>query len=136
MLDWEGKTPLHLACDGGCNLFEEETDDDHGMDNDHHDHDKIMASPIYKNKPCHDTIQVLLNACPLAAVVEDQDGMTALEHAIISNASIKIVGLLQGATCRQSMKLHSYVKRRVSQDGLIPHEEPKERQANRRSQSL
>ncbi len=97
-LDWEGKTPLHLACNGCCDLFEEE-EGDNAMSNDN------MASP------CLDTIRTLLNACPLAVVVEDQDGMTALEHAIISDASLKVVELLQITTRVQCEKMYWWVKR-------------------------
>lgn len=103
-LDWEDKTPLHLACNGCCDLFEEE-EGDNAMSNDN------MASTIRKNKPCLDTIRTLLNARPLAAVMEDQDGMTPLEHAIISDASLKVVEFLQFTTRVQCEQLHWRVKR-------------------------
>jgi len=121
MLDWEGKTPLHLACDDGFNLFNEE------------DNDTTTTKTTDRPKHCLDTIRTLINACPLAAVVEDQDDMTALEHAIMSNASIKVVGLLQGITCRQSMKVRSFVKK-ISEESSIVSEEP-DRQLNSRSLS-
>ncbi len=120
MLDWEGKTPLHLACDDGFNLFNEEDND--------------TTTTIERPKHCLDTIRTLINACPLAAVVEDQDDMTALEHAIMSDASIKVVGLLQGITCRQSMKVRSFVKK-ISEESSIVSEEPKQ-QLSSRSLSL
>jgi hypothetical protein len=44
-------------------------------------------------------------------VVEDQDGMTALEHAIISDASLKVVEFLQITTRVQCEQLHWRVER-------------------------
>lgn len=118
-LDWEGKTPLHLACDGCCELFEEEEEDKATSKDD-------MASTIRTKKPCLETIRTILNACPLAAVVEDQDGMTALEHAIMSDASFKIVSLLQSATCRQSMEIRGHVRRMITDGSILDGVPPKQ----------
>ena len=120
MLDCEGKTPLHLACDGDCDLFEKEEEE---------------VDSIPKNSPCLHTIETLINACPLAAVLEDQDRMTALEYAIISDASMKIVWLLQCTTGRQCMKLDSYFKRAMSDEPILD-DESTNHQLNSRSKSL
>ena len=62
----------------------------------------------------------LLKASPLSLCSEDQDGMSALEHAILSEASIKVVKLLQYATrkqCETQQKFNGLMKKsRPSQD--------------------
>lgn len=82
--DVEGKTPLHFACDSSCVLFEE---DDHANEGD-----------ISRHPPNHETIAALLSYSTHAVTVEDDEEMTPLEHAIMCNASIKTVKLLQRAT--------------------------------------
>ena len=83
--DVEGKTPLHFACDSSCVLFEEDHDDD-----------------ISRHLPNHETIAALLSYSTHAVTVEDDEDMTPLEHAIMSNASVKTVKLLQRETSQAS----------------------------------
>ena len=79
--DVDGKTPLHFACDSSSVLFED-------------DHNNECATP---RPPCHDAICALLSKSLAAATIEDADEMIPLEHAIMSNASLKTVKLLQNA---------------------------------------
>ncbi len=80
-LDEGGKTPLHLACDSACELFE----GDEGSDRD---------------PPSYDVVLTIINAWLSAVPWEDKDGASALEFAILSDAPIKVVRLLQAATCK------------------------------------
>lgn len=82
--DDDGKTPLHLACDTSCELFQGDAGN--------------IRSP-----PSEEVVKTLIKACgALSVPIEDQDGMTALEHAIFSNTEIRVVKLLQYATRKQS----------------------------------
>ncbi len=96
--DADGKTPLHFACDSSSVLFEddEEDDDDDGADE--------AAKPL---PPCHDVICALLSESLAAATIEDVDEMSPLEHAIMSNASLKTVKLLQHAAAQHLQKMTS-----------------------------
>lgn len=85
--DWDGKTPLHLACDGGCNLFDSEVTDE-----------------INIRKPNISVVSTLIHACPQSVRLDDHDGMNALEHAILSDASVNVVQLLQRTTSEQFKK--------------------------------
>lgn len=108
--DKDGKTPLHLACDCACNLFEGDGD-------------------FTREPPSYEVVYTLLKNSPLSTVpVEDHDGMSALEHAILSDASIEVVNLLQYATgkqCEWQQKINGLTKKsRLSQDSIsvIAHE--------------
>ncbi len=79
--DVEGKTPLHFACDSSCVLFQE-------------DHDRTNTS----HPPNHVAIATLLSYSIHATTLEDDEEMSPLEHAIMSDASIETVKLLQSAT--------------------------------------
>ena len=79
--DEDGKTPLHFACDITCELFEGDDDD----------------SPVPR-KVCHDTVRALLSESRHAATIEDIDEMNAIEYAIMSDAELKTVQLLQKAS--------------------------------------
>ncbi len=96
--DEDGKTPLHLACDSDCELFEGDRD--------------YTRSP-----PSYEVVATLIKANPNSVPVEDQDGMSALEHAIFSNAPIKVVKLLQYATRKQNER-DMIRRRRVCQDSM------------------
>lgn len=85
--DIDGKTPLHLACDSSCELFEVEDDND-------------TTNELLRGPPCHDTIRALLSESLAAATIEDVDEMNALEYAIMSNAKLKTVKLLQNAATK------------------------------------
>ena len=86
--DEEGKTPLHLACDSSCVLFEDQIDVD--------ENDASTSSS--QEPPNHESIVALLSISLHAATIEDVEEMSPLEHAIMSNASLKTVKLLQAAT--------------------------------------
>eukprot|EP00985_Skeletonema_marinoi_P000418 scaffold146_cov146-Skeletonema_marinoi.AAC.2 len=85
--DEEGKTPLHFACDSSCVLFEDHNEDENEND----------AS---NQLPNHISITALLSYSFHAATLEDDEEMTPLEHAIMSDASLKTVKLLQAATSK------------------------------------
>ena len=73
--DDDGKTPLILACDAECELFEGD--------------DLRTRGP-----PSFDVVRILVR-CVRSVPLEDSDGMSALEHAIISDAPLKVVQMLQ-----------------------------------------
>lgn len=77
--DEDMRTPLHLACDRHCNLFEG-SEDEKGRE------------------PSYDAVRALLSESLEAAVLEDEDEMNPVEYAIMSNADMKLVKLLQKAT--------------------------------------
>ena len=81
--DEDGKTPLHFACDGSCELFEDD------------DANRSMPSEV-----CHDTVRALLSESLLAATIKDLDEMNALECAILSDAGLETIKLLQKASCK------------------------------------
>eukprot|EP00984_Skeletonema_dohrnii_P024126 scaffold13221_cov123-Skeletonema_dohrnii-CCMP3373.AAC.3 len=78
--DEDGKTPLHFACDSTCELFEDD------------------AARSMPREVCHETVRALLSESLLAATVEDMDEMNALEYAIMSDAGLMTVRLLQKAS--------------------------------------
>ena len=80
--DEDGKTPLHFACDSTCELFEDD------------------AARSMPREVCHDTIRALLSESLLAATIEDEEDMNALEYAILSDAGLRTVKLLQKASCK------------------------------------
>eukprot|EP00984_Skeletonema_dohrnii_P014610 scaffold6153_cov71-Skeletonema_dohrnii-CCMP3373.AAC.2 len=82
--DVDGKTPLHFACDSSSVLFQDD-----------HNNESATTRP-----PCHDAICALLSESLAAATIEDADEMSPLEHAIMSNASLKTVKLLQNAAVK------------------------------------
>ncbi|KAL7468624.1 hypothetical protein ACHAXS_008861 [Conticribra weissflogii] len=77
--DVDGRSPLHLACDTSCSLFE-------------------GGDIIKREPPSIEVISTLLAASLSAAVIEDDEGMNAVEYAIFSEASIRVVKLLQRAS--------------------------------------
>ena len=79
MLDECGRTPLHLACDASCDDYEEIPGRRRGL-------------------PSYNVVRALLSECIAPASIEDDDGMSPLELAILSDASLEIVHLLQKAT--------------------------------------
>lgn len=74
--DQDGKTPLILACDADCELFE--------------GHSGVRA----RSPPSLDVVRVLVR-CVGCVPLEDSDGMSALEHAILSEADLRVVKMLQ-----------------------------------------
>mmetsp|Transcript_3752 Transcript_3752/g.9572 ORF Transcript_3752/g.9572 Transcript_3752/m.9572 type:complete len:232 (-) Transcript_3752:140-835(-) len=81
MQDEDERTPLHFACDASCQMFE--------------DDDSKPRCP-----PSLDVIRVLLSGSLDAVTLEDADEMNAVEYAIISDAPMEVVKLLQKATQR------------------------------------
>jgi ankyrin repeat protein len=82
--DEDGKTPLHFACDSSCELFE---DDDN-------------ANRSMPREVCHKIVHALLSESLHAATIEDLDEMNACEYAILSDAELRTVKLLQSASCK------------------------------------
>ncbi|KAL7540403.1 hypothetical protein ACHAXR_010078 [Thalassiosira sp. AJA248-18] len=80
--DEDGKTPLHMACDDTCEIFEGDGDSK-------------------RDPSSYEVVETLIRASPFSVPVEDTDDMSALEHAILSDANIQVVRLLQNATQKQ-----------------------------------
>lgn len=78
--DEDGKTPLHLVCDTSFDLFA---------------HIGTSSTPKSQKSPRHEAIVALLSESLTAASIEDDDEMSPLEHAIMCEASIETVKLLQ-----------------------------------------
>lgn len=88
--DDDKRTPLHLACDRYCNLFEDPREEsNNGRD------------------PCYDAIRALLSESLEPTTLEDEEEMNPLEYAILSNADLMVVKLLQKATQKQATKSRS-----------------------------
>ncbi|KAL9187778.1 hypothetical protein ACHAXT_006156 [Thalassiosira profunda] len=83
--DQDGRTPLHLACDSSCELFEDD-----------------RSRGVRRGPPSYRTVGVLLSAALGAAVLEDEDGMSAIEYALFSGADLQTVRLIQ----RAAQKVH------------------------------
>mmetsp|Transcript_38142 Transcript_38142/g.80280 ORF Transcript_38142/g.80280 Transcript_38142/m.80280 type:complete len:232 (-) Transcript_38142:332-1027(-) len=81
--DEDGRTPLHFACDTTCEMFED---------------DGCNSEP--RGPPDYETIRILLSGSLDAVTLEDVDEMNAVEYAIVSDADVKVVTLLQKATQR------------------------------------
>ncbi|KAL7537337.1 hypothetical protein ACHAXR_007747 [Thalassiosira sp. AJA248-18] len=93
--DDDGMIPLHLACDSACQLFEGDGDS-------------------ARDPPSYDVVAMLVHASPLAVLVEDLNAMSALEYAILSDASIQVINLLQKATqmqCRAQQEMNGAIKK-------------------------
>lgn len=96
--DEDGRLPLHLACDTECVLFEG---------------DKTPRAP-----PTMEVIRPLLAGSLRSVLVEDEDDMSPIEYAIVSDANIKVVKLLQKAsmTVRRQDKESSQAAARKAAD--------------------
>ncbi len=79
--DEDGRLPLHLACDTECVLFEGD--------------DQIQRA---RAPPTVDVVKALLSGSLRSVLVEDEDEMSPLEYAIVSDANINLVKLLQKAS--------------------------------------
>eukprot|EP00984_Skeletonema_dohrnii_P029102 scaffold19446_cov155-Skeletonema_dohrnii-CCMP3373.AAC.1 len=91
--DEDGRTPLHFACDVACELFENST--------------PTEQAP---REVCHDTIRALLSESMYASTIEDLDEMNAVEYAIMSDAPLKTIQMLQKASCRSFESLQSQMQ--------------------------
>lgn len=86
--DEDGRTPLHYVCDTSASsdvLFAHN------------------APPQHQEAPKHEAVAALLSESLNAATIEDDDGMSPLEHAIMCEASLKTVKLLQ-VSARNSLR--------------------------------
>ncbi len=115
-VDDDGKTPLHLTCDSSCELFEEDED-----------------NPTPLTPPNHNSIQALLSESLKAVTIEDFDEINPIEYAIMSNASLKTVKLLQfsSSMCLQRGYSGSKENERPTMNWLIrdqPRDHPRDQQ--------
>ncbi|KAL7544519.1 hypothetical protein ACHAWF_007895 [Thalassiosira exigua] len=85
--DEDGRTPLHFACDVDCRLFEGES--------------------MRREPPTFQVVHALLSASISPASMEDDDEMSPLEYAIMSDADVRVVKLLQKAAQKFMKKMHS-----------------------------
>ncbi|KAL7546086.1 hypothetical protein ACHAWF_009424 [Thalassiosira exigua] len=100
--DNDGRSPLHMACDSHCELFE-----DNG------------ESSTRREAPSYRTIGVLLSGSLESAILEDEDGMSAIEYALCSSAELKTIRLLQKAA--QKVRLNKYQEEQASKnEGKAP----------------
>ena len=83
--DEDGRTPLHFACDTSATLYAE---------------DIPSSTPQHKKQPDHEAIVALLSESLNAAAIEDDDEMSPLEHAIMCDASLETVMLLQASASK------------------------------------
>ena len=82
-----GKTPLHVACDSACVLFEE---------------DNNVVFYGSKLPPNHDAVSILLSYSFQASLLRDDEGMSPRDLAIQSNARGSTVRLL--CYCRELVR--------------------------------
>ncbi|EJK71335.1 hypothetical protein THAOC_07243 [Thalassiosira oceanica] len=80
--DIDGRTPLHFACDSSSQLIE-------GDD------------PVGREPPSYNLVRTLLSGRRDSAALEDNEGMNAIEYALISETDMRTIRLLQRATQRQ-----------------------------------
>ena len=85
--DEDGRTPLHFACDSECLLFE----GDQGR----------------RDPPDFEVVRALLSGSMKSASMEDNDDTSPLEYAIISNAELKVVKILQKSAQLYMRKSHA-----------------------------
>jgi hypothetical protein len=55
-----------------------------------------------RDPPTYDVVSTLIKAYPSAVTLEDEEEMSALEHAIMSDAPIRVVKCLQFVTSQQN----------------------------------
>uniref|UniRef100_A0A6U2DN02 Uncharacterized protein n=1 Tax=Pseudictyota dubia TaxID=2749911 RepID=A0A6U2DN02_9STRA len=100
--DSEGRTPLILAC-GEMGREEYESKE----------HEKLRVHRLTK------AIRLMAQIAPQSSIIEDDDEMTALEHAISCDAPIEIVKELQKVTARSMMQVDRR-RRRHTMDVASP----------------
>mmetsp|Transcript_27511 Transcript_27511/g.59126 ORF Transcript_27511/g.59126 Transcript_27511/m.59126 type:complete len:268 (+) Transcript_27511:53-856(+) len=79
-----GRTPLHLACDTSSEIFE---------DGEYQESPKPSRCP-----PSLGTVRILLSGSLAAVTLDDDDEMNTVEYAILSDAPLAVVKLLQKAS--------------------------------------
>ena len=93
--DKHGRTPLHMAC--GCFHIKLQ--------------DKTGITQSRENQlPSSAAVCALLSESLTATTVEDNDGISALEYAIISGASTDLVRLMQRVTRQEIKKAHKKLR--------------------------
>ena len=85
-----GNTPLHMACDRNCVLFE--------------------GSVNSNDAPRYDVVNSLLSVSPSSVTLEDADEMTAIEYALLSSGDLRVVKMLQRASQKVLRKKHAEEK--------------------------
>lgn len=80
--DEDGSTPLHFACDSSCEIFEGD------------------SGASLRGPPCLETVRILLAGSLEAVAAEDVNKMNPVEYALLSDAPIEVIKLLQRATKR------------------------------------
>ncbi len=95
ILDGDARTPLHLACDRSRDPPFRVEPRDGSFKRPH-----AQRQRQHRGAPSYDVVRALLSISLGASLVEDDDGMSPLECAIMSDASIEVVTLLQKATMR------------------------------------
>lgn len=94
MTDLDGKTPLHLTCenccyDAACDMGHLPFEKNCGADE---------SQPQLVKGPLLPVIKALCKAAPKIPNIEDDEGISALEYAIMHDADVKVVKLLQKAS--------------------------------------
>jgi ankyrin repeat protein len=87
--DEDGCTPLHFACDSECLLFE--------------------GDQVRRDPPDFEVVLALLSGSMKSVSMEDNADTSPLEYAIISNAELKVVKMLQKAAQLYMKKSHSQI---------------------------
>ena len=82
--DVDGRSPLHLLCNSSCKLFEDDNKS--------------------KSKPSRESVVELLIASPESVMLEDNEGISAIEYALCSLCDMKTIKLLQSSTQRIQMR--------------------------------
>lgn len=101
--DVDGRTPLHLACDTECVLFE--------------------GSQPTREPPTVDIVRTLLSGSLKSVLIEDEDDMSPIEYAILSESDSQVVKLLQKASMtlrRRIAKTNKQAATKTSTTGSAP----------------
>lgn len=93
--DEDGRIPLHFACDSECLLFE--------------------GDQVRRDPPDFEVVCALLSGSMKSASMEDNGDTSPLEYAIISNAELKVVKMLQKAAQLYMKKSHSQITQMAAQ---------------------
>jgi hypothetical protein len=96
MVDMEGKNPLHLCCEN-CS-FEESCDTGAPWKGSEDGSQADAVWPILAKGPLLPVVKALLKAAPDCVNLEDDEEMNALEYAIMFDADVKVVKVLQKAS--------------------------------------
>ena len=104
--DADGRTPLHFACDKFCKLFNE---------------DDMISS---RGPPRLKTVQLLLLGSLESVILEDDDEMNALEYALLCEAPMEVITLLQRAMqwvnkVRRSIHSQDPAHQRANLNGIL-----------------